>query len=507
MIKCPQCGNVHNYDARACSLCGSTLLAPKGHFPVGLLVSLELVALALFGAFLWVMQSAGMRAPMPLLICSLLIAGLAPILARLVHARRMKAVEAYRVLCQERVAKEDTVTVEAVERRRSPYNHYAELVVLDRVIAGETESRRRWQQGELFDGREIIRRQHIDCVPDAAITLKELTEHLHAYAVTCGVELSIEDARGLLAAMSTSRLIVPDTGSPAATRCLVAMLSTFFNSNAHATTINGAWRNTWDLLTKHPYAEDDAVKPFGMTGALMDLYFARVYRDNVSVTLLQGGTPSSLRYLLHDFRDYIRNPAEEQALRLCDMPAKHSLRYFDGDKILVPQNLWFFFSPMHLAYEDRLTVNALGGVVVPLHIANIEKTYRPFNCVYAPVQADHMVNLLRQGEAEYFLPEDQWCRVDELSELLEASLNDTIGNRDRLHMETLSSIYLSLSQGNDPRQALAFALSMQVMPRLWSHYSREDLAAAGVIAWMEKALGAELTPGASVAAVSPDKRA
>ncbi len=495
---CPKCGAQNREASATCYKCGELLLidvAPSGKFPLILLIVLELLSIMLG------LVAINSSISEDVLYLSIIGIVLTPFLCWAIYAVRRSNLKAYNErqeqLARQAEARQAEMAAAAVKSEEdedaAPDSCYKDVLALNDITRRDLDSTRRWVDGRLLPARpayrQILRRRHTECENDDRISLSRFTEQLKSYAASCGVSLSEPEIFSLLSTMHATRLILLDT-DPEAAVSFITMLSTFLNSNAHKTIAARDWGNTWDLMTLNPRTVGE--NRLHVTGVFCDLYFAHIHADNVCLTLLQETRAEDLKNQLVDLFPYFRDPAAKHELSMRHIPSNDTLFYFENDRFSLPSNIWFFCTAADMSAQEKQRMLDMGALTVQLALPELPESFSERSCIYPPIRVAHFLALMEAAVAERFLPEAVWCRVDALTKILEERYGLPIRNSDVLQLETLTSAYYSLNEGQDPLSALAYALSVRIMPRIWASGITDPTAAAELGDWMIKTFGEEI---------------
>ena len=440
---CSKCGTANPDEARRCEVCDELLLedrVPTTKFPVMGLILMEGVAFWLFVFAMYVYRASNFTSTIPYFCFALLVAASSVIVSISIHKRRIaKYIEFVRKNSRDQQMEQKSAETE-------------EDVVSYMETLAEIETR--------MKGRMLIRNY------DELSDFNTLARQLKEFFALSGYEVPLETFRMLTIAMASSRLIYLDIKPQECAKGFVEILNRYFGFAGHVTTVKPDWNTTYALLGQYPAG----TKNNRGTGFLMDLYMAKFIENNICCTYLDEVDPDKLSQYFYDFEPYVCNPGKSHSILFRHDCGEMNLDFLQGRDFLLPGNMWFF-AILGQGHAHKLASRDAYNrtVKVQVHITPTAVdggVIRVNKNPYKPISYNHFNMMVSEFYEEYLLPEEMWCKWDNLMKYLNEEMQLKLGNSNELTMENLSSMYMAIFSDWTSDGAMDFALSTHVLPKV-----------------------------------------
>lgn len=508
---CPQCKRVTKYDpkgGRFCITCGLRRVAyAPPRFPIGLFVvgGIFFFYFVLFGVLL--AGAASVTFATVYFIFGGFLLGLLFILGIVVYHHRTRSFEEslekqLKIALSEKEQREKTVETKQATAVVRPTGtqmlaYFNDLAAVDRAFSLGGPAAELFEQGTAVPhGNPLRRTVKYDALGEPE-SLAEMTEQLYRYAALCGLHLTVKTVKELLIAMVRSRVILLTAEKSEDISNTVALLAGFFDSNAHETVARREWRNEYDMLGINVRCDEAEAVPGGASGVLLDLYCAKGCPEHSCVTLLSDVDADFLQNCLSPLMkrivaDTVGTRAE---ITLRNAANAVPLAHIKSDmSMALPQNVWFFCAASDPSALLDVTVARERAVTVRVVREDTEALINHFPCANAPVGHTSLALLGDAAIEEHFLSEPQWQKCDAFFAYLKKELAVTVGNKDILALEDVSSLALSFFAEEGEGYALDYALTSVLGVRLCAAVKENDAARDALLQRIEELFGMGALP-------------
>ena len=443
---CSRCGTPNVDEARRCEKCDELLLedrVPSKKFPVLGLILMEGVAFCLFVFSMYVYKASDFFSAISYFVFTFMVAVISVIGAVIVHKNRISKYNEY---VQKKAR--DAVALQQMRQKTDVEEDVVSYLDTLREIESKMKDRR------------IVR--SYDELSDFNTLAKQLTE----YFALSGYEVPQETFRMLTVAMASSRLVYLDIKPRECAKGFVDILNRYFGFAGHITTIKPDWNTTYALLGQYPFG----TKNNRGTGLLMDLYMAKFIENNICCTYMDEVDPDKLSQYFYDFEPYVCNPGQSHILTFRHDCEDKNLELVQGRDFQLPGNLWFF-AILGQGHAHKLATKDAYNRTVKVQV-NVTPTNKDGSMTrveknpFKPVSYNHFNMMVSEFYEEYLLPEEMWCKWDNLMKYLNDELNLKLGNSNELTMENLSSMYMAIFSDWTSDGAMDFALSTHILPKV-----------------------------------------
>ncbi len=296
---------------------------------------------------------------------------------------------------------------------------------------------------------------------DPTLTFSVAAEELSRLATEKGILLDRATADSLLAALSSTRLVVVKGMDNARFRSLVSVLCAYMGCPVCV-----------DAVDKSYVSESAAVLGEATTGrrglytAIMD---AQDRARRLHIAALTDVTWADISNYFVPFARYARAPFSACHLSLQDSDG-HAVSYH------LPKNLWFM---LNLKEGESLAdiPDYIADIATVHSLPAFESTTPAGSCSeFRPFYYGQMIYLSEKLRASFALDEDVWKQIDRLEAFIARHSEFHIGNKLRLGMEAYLSVLAAA--GRDIPDALDETLAVKLMPAairaLAGKLSRDD---------------------------------
>lgn len=508
---CPQCKRVRKYDpegGRFCTACGVRRVAyAPPRFPIALLVvgGIFFLYFAFFGALFAV--AASVIIAVLYFAFALFLLGLLFIIGILVYHHRTRNFEKnlkrqLEIALSEKEQREkglETKQATAVVRPSGTQilAYFDDLAAVDRAFSLGGPAAEQFEQGIAVPHCNPLRRATKPNALGAPESLAEMTEQLYRYAALCGLHLTLKTVKELLIAMLRSRVILLTAEKPEDISNTVALLAGFFDSNAHETVARHEWRNEYDMLGINVRCDEAEAVPGGATGVLLDLYCANSRPEHSCVTLLSCVDADFLKNCLSPLMKRITADVTDGRAEIALRNAANAvpLAHVKSDmSMALPQNVWFFCTASDPNVLLDVTVARERAITVSVVREDTEALINHFPCASAPVGHASLARLGDAAIEEHFLSETQWQKCDAFFAYLRKELAVTVGNKDILALEDVSSLALAFFVEEGEGYALDHALTSVLGARLCAAAKETDAVRDALLQRIEELFGMGALP-------------
>lgn len=233
---------------------------------------------------------------------------------------------------------------------------------------------------------------------DKTFTLTDATDDLVAHAKTCGYSLEQDDARELLAAMSSSHLLMTQHMSARQVAALQEILCSYFGTVADCAAVGENAFEETDLLLTH--TEKD-VRPSPL---FLAIERARSKPDTPVIFLLTGVRPEGIPTYIAPFVRFAGSPLTCNTIH-APVPGR------TDQNLKLPSNFWLLIRP-HAGYCKRMA-------------AYVAEVTAVISCQVAPYMATPAEDtrrltywqfkyLFEKARDEINVREDRWKQIDRL---------------------------------------------------------------------------------------------
>ncbi len=472
---CPNCRArtlFHPGGSGKCAVCDIPLIAydpPRYPTWVTVLGLVFCFFYAFFGFLIADLSDMVSAIPYFILVTAIFVAAFA--IPHAIHKNRLSEYEIALKDIATAALKRKSETPEAKAKAKTenlaPLAYYDDLFEVDHAFRSEGVMRERFLSGVCPPGALPLRRSVSPSPTEDTESLGTLVEYLYRYAALCGLHLTLQTVEEILMAMASTRLIYLEAENGETVRDTVKLLSGFFDSMAHATPIDAAWKSTYDMLGVN-VERSDAARTGGATGLLVDLYGAKYNPEHICVTLLENVGEVFLALCLDPFVKSlgtdVMNFDKNMKLRLKLGSNIIPLAHLDENSaISLPNNMWFFCTKA----EENPSLADVPQPAHPVFSATVRLKTEPneaiinhFPCATKPISHARFAFLCEQTLEEHFLSEPVWQKCDVFFAFLEKEIGVKVGNKAILKIEDRSSLALAFFGDKEEISALDHALAL-----------------------------------------------
>ena len=483
---CLRCRSVYEYSAREkifCPTCEFETVAYRPpRFPLVLFFSF--VYLAACFVFLCAVNDAHDLPRDIMLACIGLAMG--AVFCWIIYIRRRHVFEKERKIALAQTLKEKKergAREEVTESAELPMlAYYDDLAALDASFSDDEYAAARFIDGKTLGHISALRRTVEFRKTAPSESLLAAAERLYRYATLCGLHLTMDCVKALLVAMASGRVVCLEGEGRADAKRTVALLAGFFDCNAHATVIDPAWKNEYDILGVN--APNHSIVSLGATGLLLDLYTATLSPERVCISFLSDATVDSLTNCVFpilskmdtDGRIALRKGANKIS------PA----RLEKGAVLPLTRGAWIF---CELAEGQALDAETKKGITtVKITREMQDESFTLFPCTATPLGHADLTALLSCAEDANFLSEPVWQKCDLVFDYMRRELDLRVANRDILALERATSLFLALG-GEDELAALDCGIALVLGARICAALQEKEEKRAAFVACVTELFG------------------
>lgn len=287
---------------------------------------------------------------------------------------------------------------------------------------------------------------------DKELTFPVAVSALTTLAAESGLGLDESTARGIFAAMASSRLLLVKDVSNQAFTSVVSLLSEYFDCPLSPDAVDESYVSESDLL--FGTAEDGTkVKK----GALAAIDAACRNPRSIQLVALTDVTFEGMSAYFVPYARYARAP-----FSACTVTAHGE----DGTDVAyrLPENLWFVLNLRAGERLDHIPDYISEVAAVQSWQVNYTEPSAAEHKEFAPFRYGQMLYLCDRLKSTFSMEEDTWKRMDRLEAFGNRYGDFRMGNKLWIGLETYVSVLLSADTA--PAAALDEALAVRVLPSL-----------------------------------------
>lgn len=300
---------------------------------------------------------------------------------------------------------------------------------------------------------------------DKTFTLADATDDLVAHAKTCGYSLEKDDARELLAAMSSSHLLMTQHMSARQVAALQEILCSYFGTVADSAAVGAAVSEETDLLLTH--TEKD-VQPSPL---FLAIERARSKPDTPVIFRLTGVCPEGIPACLAPFVRFAGSPLTCNTIH-APVPGRAE------QNLKLPSNFWLLICPRP-GYCKRMA-------------AYVAEVTAVISCRVAPYMATPAEDarrltywqfkyLFEKARDEMNVREDRWKQIDRLVSAVSGL--EGLSNRTVTGVEQYVATFCASGGEEDVAldKAMMSRLVLPVVVGFERSHTEEDVGPGGLI--------------------------
>ncbi len=359
------------------------------------------------------------------------------------------------------------LVMELADRKRHIKREQKQLEEINRILFSDARTIAAPTAEELFaETHEApVEEEAVEAVPvadngaydhfadvDRTLTFAAAAQELRRLAAERGVDIDEATARGIFAALATTRLIVVKGMSNSRFQSLHAVLCEYLGCPVCLDAVDASYTSESAVLFRSSTADMTQVE----RGVLTAILSAQERMRHLHVAALTDVRWADISTYFVPFAAYARAPFSACNLSVQDSDGR-TLSYH------LPENLWFLLNlkegetlariPDYIA--DVATVHTWS--VGSGRAANATSEFRPF-------YYGQMLYLSDRTKSSFVMDEDIWKRIDRLESFAAKKSEFRIGNKLCLGMETYLAVLAD--SGVELPAALDEALSVKLLPAI-----------------------------------------
>ncbi len=280
------------------------------------------------------------------------------------------------------------------------------------------------------------------------LTFKDAAEQFIAFAASRGYKFEENSAREIFAAMSASRLVITKGMSSDAFAAAIRVIAEYFGTNAVIDVVD------------YSYTNDNAALYKTVAGAKQKTALTSVIersseaKEKVHIAALSEVTLAEMSNYFVPFSRYIRNPRNATVIEAVNESG-------ESVKLKPSENIWFF---LNLRMGESLKN-------IPSYISELASVIKMDYSGTVPVRLSTSVEQFNYYQFDFILDkiklnngiaEDNWKKIDALTDFIKLSTPYTLSNRVCIAIERFYAVFNAC--GGDVNNALDRALSARVIP-------------------------------------------
>ncbi len=319
---------------------------------------------------------------------------------------------------------------------------------------------------------------------DAAMSCDTACAHLAGGFVKHGHVFDSATTRTLLAAMAARRMLLLCSNDQPELDRAVASLTDLTGESVPVLTLEQSCTTPEHLFTA--VGSDQTPLPSAFLSAL---YVAQMHQRSIRPFLLDVQAPGKLALAMADLKPYLKNATIEGKITVKN--TDHSYRGLDLDEtVTLPANtrLLLAYRPGISAPMPRDLMDACAFVHLKSDVSESEMLGQ------APgaLSFDRLCRLCDEAEEHYALSEENWKKIDDLSEKL-SSTSFVLDNKLATATERFVGVYMAA--GGNEQEALDAVLAAILLPAmLAAHSDNTDENTLSLSQLLDNAFGLENLP-------------
>ncbi len=289
---------------------------------------------------------------------------------------------------------------------------------------------------------------------DKEIRFSEVVNEFTTFAEERGCKIDSTAAKGLFAALASSRILILRQMPTEEFECLTDVISNYFGAEAHVDQVNSSYTNEFSLL----FAPDGENKK---KGAMVTLEAAQAEREKMHFIALTDVDASNISAYFTSFVNYAKAP--EAAHFISANTGEETNTYY------LPSNLWAI---LNLADGER--VAALPEALLEISSINdisMSLCEKAESLMQAqPISYSQFKLMIDQAKCS--VNESEWKKLDSFTDFLNEHMTFTISNKQWIGMEKYIAVLNECKK--DSAGALDEAISTRIIPSAVASASRAD---------------------------------
>ena len=275
------------------------------------------------------------------------------------------------------------------------------------------------------------------------ISLAEVCSNFREFALSYGVNIEIISVRAIISAVASSKIVILKSANTEVLPDLLKALCAYFGSTA-ITNAKDDWKKAGDLMWK------EAGDRYVVSDFTNAVHGASKSPAKMCVAILENVNAENVMSYFSDFVDYANHPTEE-----------HEMKISDELIIKLSDNITYFVVPEEGSTQNFSKEFINASMTVDLALSRAEKGSEVEVKSVAFAEFNDLVKAARE---DVFISEKIWKKVDELFGTISASEKFSIGNKNTLQTEKLTSVIMEC--GGDEAEAFTQMFVCKLVPLL-----------------------------------------
>lgn len=268
------------------------------------------------------------------------------------------------------------------------------------------------------------------------VSFTELCNNLKLFAQSRGINLEMQSARALVAAIASCKIVFLTSKNAELLPVFVKVLNEYYGNDT-AISASDEWHTPSDILWNK--SGDDK---FVLSAFSNAVYSASRAREQERVLIIDNVNITNLGSYFCNFLEYANHPSEE-----------HNITFNEETTVRLPDNLTYVLVPQSGSI-DILPSEILNASMITEVMLSRAETATEEQVERKIVSHEDFLLLLAEVKEEYFVTERVWKKVDSLAETINATEKFAIGNKNTIQMESLTSVMMGC--GSEESEAVTY---------------------------------------------------